>query len=311
MIDQIENPVRDALRLRAFQVPFEATDRLRSIEYRPRATRWTAPVSIGAGAGAVATTATVVSVVILGGSQPAFAGWSPTPASLAAASSEVSAAEAACQAQLAAPPPSRSPAAITPGTPAVLTDVRGPYTVAIYANGPSSMTCFTGPSFTVVSSRSSNGQGTSVGGSIAVGGTASGTAPAGKGTGAGFSEGKSIAVGTSPADQLHVYGAHLTLPSGSAYTLIEGQAGSAVTGATLVLDNGQKVQATTEGGWFEAWWPGSATAVAAAVTTTGGTVTEQLPPWTPPPAPTGPGSAGTARGSGGPATGGVPGSTGA
>jgi hypothetical protein len=158
------------------------------------------------------------------------------------------------------------------GTTPVLTDVRGPYTVAIYANGSSSsMTCFTGPSFAVVSSRSSNGQGTSASGSISVGGGGGGN-PAGKEAGAGFSAGKSVAVGTTPADELQVNGAHFTLPNGSAYTLIEGQAGSAVTGATLVLDNGQKVQAVTEGGWFEAWWPGNSTAVTAEVATTSGTV---------------------------------------
>lgn len=300
MIDQIENPVRDALRLRAFEVPADAGARLRSVEYHPKSTRWTTPVGLGAGAGAAATVATVVSVVVVGGSQPAFAGWSPTPAATTASSSQVAAAEAACEARLAARPASPAPGATSGAGQKlvpVLTDVRGPYTVAIYAEGSSStMTCFTGPSFTVTSSRSSNGQGTSVSGSIAVGGASGGAAAAGKGAGAGFSEGKSVAVGTTPAEELQVSGAHLSLPNGSAYTLIEGQAGSAVTGATLVLDNGQKVQATTSGGWFEAWWPGSATAATAEVATAGGTVTEQLPPWTQAPAP---GAAGSAHGSGG------------
>lgn len=305
MIDEIENPVREALHLRALEVPVEAAARLRSVEYHPKSARWTTPVGVGAGAGAAATAATVVSVVVLGGSQPAFAGWSPTPATAAASGSQVATAEAACEARLAARPPapgqtSASTAAGQGLTP-VLTDVRGPYTVVIYADGSSStMTCFTGPSFTVASTRSSGGQGTSVSGSISGGGGASaggagGGASAGKGAGAGFSEGKPVAVGSGPASELQLFGAHLTLPNGSAYTLVEGQAGSAVTGATLALDNGQKVQATTEGGWFEAWWPGSATAVTADVTTAQGTVSEQLPPWTQAPPP----PAGSAGGSGG------------
>jgi hypothetical protein len=296
MIDQIENPLREALRQHASQIPDAAIARLRSVEYHPRSARWRTPVGVGAGAGAAATAATVL---LLGGSQPAFAGWSATPTPTAASSSQVSAAQAACQAHLAAAPPAGALTPITAtgqGMAPVLTDVRGPYTVAIYADGSSSsMTCFTGPSFTVVSNRSSTGQGTSVGGSVSVAGGSGGIASAGKSNATSFSEGKSVAVGTAPADQLQVYGAHLTLPNGSAYTLIEGQAGSDVTGATLVLDNGQRVEARTQGGWFEGWWPGTATAVTAEVTTTGGTVTEQLPAWTMPPAP--PGGSGDSPGS--------------
>jgi hypothetical protein len=285
MIDQIEDPVRDALRLATLAIPDEAGARLRAVEYHPKSARWATPAGLGAGAGAAATAATVVSVVVLGGSQPAFAGWTPTPTPTAASGSQVATAEAACEARLAAqpgpsgptPPSTTAGQALTP----VLTDVRGPYTVAIFANGSSSATCFTGPSFTVTSSRSSDGAQMSAHGSISSAGPAGGgsNASTGKASGTAFSMGPSLANGTTAADELQVSGAHFTLPSGSAYTLVEGQAGSDVTGATLVLDNGQKVEATTAGGWFEAWWPGSSTAVTAEVTTSQGTVTEQLPPW--------------------------------
>jgi hypothetical protein len=294
MTEQFETQVREALRLRAFEIPNEAAARLRSVEYDPRGARWSNPIAFGAGAGVAATVATVVSLVVLGSSQPAFAGWSPTPT--AASGGQIAAAEAACQARLANVP--SASAAIPPATAGqdltpVLTDVRGPYTVAIYSSGSSSTTCFTGPSFTVVSSRSSSAGGQRQSGSISAGGVAASGGAGGaaggvaatstQAGGAAFSIGPAGGNGTTPADELQVSGAHFTLPDGSVYTLIDGQAGSSVIGATLLLDNGQQIEATTANGWFEAWWPGTPTAVSAQVTTATGTLTEQLPAWTAPP----------------------------
>jgi hypothetical protein len=283
MTDQLEASLRQALNVRASQIPDDVGSRLRSLDYRPRSIRLSTRITLGAGVGAAATATTLVSVFVLGGTQAAFAGWSPTPT--APASGQVATAEAACQTQLSAGAASGGttsngatipPAFSGQGSSPVLTDVRGPYTLAIYAAGTSSMTCFTGPSFTIVSSSSSGANGAhSASGSISSSGTGG---SAGGGLGASASMiGSPASGGAVPAGQLQISGSHFTLPDGSAYTIVEGQTGAAVTGATFTLDNGQQVQATTSAGWFEAWWPGSPNAVSAQVTTASGTTTQPIP----------------------------------
>ena len=104
-------------------------------------------LTVGALGGAVVTAGTVISVVVLGAAQPAFAGWSASPT--AATGTQASSADAACQAKLAANPPPNGPT-VGSGWTAVTTDVRGPFTVVIFQDGTSAATCFTGPSFTVL-----------------------------------------------------------------------------------------------------------------------------------------------------------------
>jgi len=45
-----------------------------------------------------------------------------------------------------------------------------------------------------------------------------------------------------------------------------------------VLEDGSRVEATTANGWFAVWWPGGKEAETAEITTTGGSVTQQLTP---------------------------------
>ncbi len=188
-------------------------------------------MTYGAVAGAAITTATVVSVVVLGSASPAFAGWSPTPTP--PTGNQVAQADSSCQQQLANRP---AVLPVTGGAP-VLTDIRGPYTVAIYTTATSSTTCFTGPTFTSIS-------------------------------------GSQGAASLPAAGKIDFSTAGLTARDASPYTLVDGRTGSGVTGVSLLLDNGQHVQATLANGWYEAWWPGSARAVSAAVTTPGGTATQ-------------------------------------
>ncbi|HEY1989566.1 MAG TPA: hypothetical protein VGG43_08890 [Acidimicrobiales bacterium] len=256
MIDQLETDLRDAFRSKASSIPAEVSGRIRSATYRPRTTRWSPRVTYVAVAGAAITTATVVSAVVLGSASPAFAGWSATPT--APTGNQLTQAEASCQGLLASRP-GGLPA--TGGDP-ILTDVRGPFTVAIYANATSSTTCFTGPSFTTVS-------------------------------------GTQGAEALPPSGKIQFSSSHLTTRAASPYTLVDGRSGSDVTGVSLLLDNGQRVQATLAGGWFEAWWPGSANATSAAVTTPSGTTTQSLntPPTACTPGPQSP-CAGSSAGSG-------------
>jgi hypothetical protein len=68
---------------------------------------------------------------------------------------------------------------------------------------------------------------------------------------------------------------------------VEGHAGQDVTGATLMLDDGQVIKATIENGWFTAWWPGTHDATDAIVTTASGTTSEHLATAGPPRCPAG------------------------
>jgi hypothetical protein len=266
MNQQIESDLHDAFAHLVSGIPADAGERVRGIDYHPRTGRLSPRLTAGAMVGAAATTTAVVSVVVLGGSQAAFAGWSASPAPASAAST--STADASCQAQLAA-------AQTLPGATAVrnwsevATDVRGPFTLVIYQDGTADATCLTGPSTTAISqSDGSEGsismsQKNSATGSQ--GGNRSGTATSG-----------SWAIGTSSGDLDKVTIAHLASTSQGPYTLVDGQVAAGVTGVTIVRSDGEHVQTTTGNGWFVAWWPGTEGATSAVITTASGETTQAL-----------------------------------
>jgi len=281
MNQNLETDLHAAFSRQAAWLPADAGIRLRAVDYNPRTGRLSPRLTVGALGGAVVTAGTVISVVVLGAAQPAFAGWSASPT--AASGPQASSADAACQAKLAANPPPNGPT-VNSGWNAVTTDVRGPFTVVIFQDGTSAATCFTGPSFTVLSQSSVNGQASS--GSESVTGS-------GAGTGGGGSSSVMVG-GTASGDIAHMTVAHLDSTSDGPYTLAEGQVQSDVTGVTLVRSDGTDVQATTGGGWFVAWWPGSQDVTSAELTTPSGTTSEPLNvqslPSPPPPGTTGSGS---------------------
>ena len=172
MTDSLDIALRRALHAQADQLPPETVDRLRAIDFHPRTHRISPRVTIGAAAGVAASTAAAVSLLVVGGAPPAFAGWQATPTTPTAG--QLATAEASCRAQLAGQPPGSS--ADGQGSSPVLTDVRGPYTVAIYAEGSSDVTCFTGPSFTAVSGKTvtSTAHGSSAQGFASISGASAG-----------------------------------------------------------------------------------------------------------------------------------------
>jgi hypothetical protein len=126
------------------------------------------------------------------------------------------------------------------GTP-VLTDTRGPYTAAVYAVPNGTGTCMQG-------------------GSVSFSGTA-------RGVGEG-----SVAPG-----QIQTFVSSSNDSSGDAFTVLDGRVGASVTAVTIERSNGNAVTATVSGGWYLAWWPGSARATTAQITTASGTHTTALP----------------------------------
>ncbi len=215
---------------------------------------------MGAIAGS-ATAGAIAAVVLVGGSQPAFAGWTAAPTTPSTAQSAT--ASDSCATSLANAP-TLAGVASSSWQP-VITDVRGPFTIVLYASGDSAATCFTGPGFTVVNRRSANAAMASVSSTGQSSGTPGGTISG--------STRLSVLSG-GDIDQLTV--ANLVSSADGAYTLVDGQVDSSVTGVTLVEADGSQVQASVEDGWLLAWWPGSEGVTSALVTTAGGTTDQQL-----------------------------------
>jgi hypothetical protein len=280
----IETELRATLAERAQDVPPEAVERLRRIDYRPRSQALSPRLAIAGAAGLAATSGAVVAIVGLGaGTSPAFAGWTATPTR--PANGQTARAQEHCFSQLAVAggAPSKIPAT---GWQPVLTDTRGPFTLMILRSGSSSATCFNGPSFTTVAANSAQG---SAGGSEHVptehvlsrragtGGPQSEPVPrehvlsSRAGSGGPQSVMRYSTGGIGPATE-----SHLVARGGQPYTFVQGQVVPGVSGVTLLRSDGGNVQATVADGSFATWWPGSSDATSAQVTSASGVTTQQL-----------------------------------
>jgi len=246
--------------------------------HRRHVSRGLALRGVGALAAVGASTAAVL-VVFVGSRAPnAFAGWSATPTR--PGGGETASALSRCTARAARSRGAQSDMAAERWRP-VLTDTRGPFTAMILHGAGATATCLTGPSFTTITANAAQAGGSRHVSSIIVG-VAS---PAGRPdvlqmSVMGLSRPSSGPV--SQASQMH-----LTAGGGQPFTLVQGQVQAGVTAATLVLSDGSDVQATVADGSFVAWWPGSAHATAARVTSGSATTTQQLT-FTPVPLPKAP-----------------------
>jgi hypothetical protein len=274
----LEEELISALRARAAALPTGASEKLRSVDYHPRQHRRAVSTALGATAVGAAAAGTAL-VVALGGAAPAYAGWSAAPT--ATSSSPSSQADQSCLGVLSSDQPAGGELGSGPWQP-LLTDVRGPFTVALYQNDSAYMGCFTSSSFTQVTQVSSDG-GTS-NGVLKVSGSGSGSGSPVQGL-------STVTVGgTTSGDLQDVVQSHLSTADGP-YTLVDGRVASGVTRVTLVLDNGQDVVATVADGWLLAWWPSDAAATSSQVTNASGTTSETLVSSTKgPPTPPAPGS---------------------
>jgi hypothetical protein len=218
---------------------------------RPR-NRWRSLWRLAAGGIGVVTAATVAVLLSLSGgasTSTAFANWSATPTT--PMSGQLRAAELFCRQQ--------NPN-VGSNAPTVA-DVRGPYSLLVYADSPTITDCTAGAQGTLMSGQSPAMQ-------------ASPVAPASiKVESWGFS---------------HMAG------GGQIASVLDGQAGAGVRAIKLTLDSGTSIQTTVANGWFAAWWPGQRSARSAEITTASGTITQALhiPINTPTLAPPAPSSAG-------------------
>lgn len=264
----LEDQLSDTLARRAASVPCFATERVRSVDYQPRTHRVAIPAAIGAGAAAAAATVGTALAVILGGATPAYAGWSTAPTASANASPTPQADQSCLNAL-----PSDDPSGVQLGSGSwqpVLTDVRGPFTVALFQNSGAYAACFTSSSFTEVTQVAADDGSTS--NAQSVNGSVHTPTPGAPGQAM-----TSVSVGgTSSGDISNFVQTHLATTADGPYTLVEGRVAAGVTGVTLVLDNGQDVVTTVADGWVVAWWPGDDAATSARVTTASGTSSEGL-----------------------------------
>jgi len=255
MPDQLEQNLREAFSHRAAQLNPDSLARLRAIDYHPRRRRLGKLPAIGA-LGAVGTAAAVGALVSLGSSAgPAFAGWQPTPST--PAPGQLAQAEQACGQGLGSP---------------VLTDSRGPYTAAIYADSATSDVCLSGNGVSMSSSSTLGGGGPGVG--------------------------RSAATASVAAGQIELAGGGTRDSAGNALTLVDGRTGAGVTAVTIERSDGSSVHATVADGWYLAWWPGTVAATKADVTTASGTSTVAFPSTPTLPAPVCPSGAHCASGYG-------------
>ena len=280
----IEAELRAALTERAHDVPGHVEERLRGVDYRPRSRVLDPRVALATSVGLAATGGVVVAIVGLGArTSAAFAGWTATTTHPAA--EQTATALERCTSQLAG---TRGAPGAQPSIPAnvrqpVLTDTRGPFTLMILSSEYASATCFNGPSFTIIGTNNTYGR------VLKIGST--------DGSGAGSSQSSGISVmrlegyrkgPIRPATQ-----SHLETSGGQPYTFVQGQVVPGVTGVTLVRSDGSNVQATVAGGSFVAWWPGSAGATSAQITSSAGAVTQPLTFAAPPVRPCEPSSSST------------------
>jgi hypothetical protein len=193
-----------------------------------------------ASAGPVVGGVAAALVLLLGaGTPPAFAAWTASPTT--PAPGQLAAAEAACAARPANPPPG-VPALPTKVT---LADTRGPFTLLLFGTNTAAagvLLCMSGPDGTQLS-------------------IAAGSQPAPPGT------------GEVTLDRLQAGSVN-----GRPYTIAEGSAGQGVSAIALALTDGSRVVTTVGNGLFLAWWPGTATVASATVTTSSGTTTQAINP---------------------------------
>jgi hypothetical protein len=240
MTEQLESELRQAFAARSCELSPGTGERLRRLDYQPRTRSLRPPVAFGA-VTAAGVAGVAVWVAGLGaGTTEAFAGWTPSPTP--AAKGQITTAEAACRQRLASMP-SRATTKIqnlggSLGLQPALTDSRGPFTFVIFAGPHSSASCITGPSFTSLAATASSGP-TDV-----------------------------------PAGKVMLSSSHMTTRDGRQFSFAEGRTASDVTGTTLLLDDGTRVQASTANGWFVAWWPGVHDVTSAQVATPGATTTQ-------------------------------------
>jgi hypothetical protein len=173
------------------------------------------------------------------GPQSAFAGWTADPTQPAAG--QLQAAKSACATD-------RSLASLTP----TLIDARGPFSAFLYLRASGPTICVVGPGLT-------------------------------PNAGPGRTKNKALILNTRfprtaiAPDTISAPGVMLVFPTPTAeFGMAIGQVGRGVTAVTLTLDNGSKVKATTERGWFAAWWPNSQHVKSADLTTTTGSTTQPL-----------------------------------
>jgi hypothetical protein len=261
---------------RAEEIPDNASERLRDMNYHPHARSPKFRVAMGGASAVVLATATSVVLLTVGpGVQDAFASWTPTPTS--PSNGQIAAAETTCLGALVTMALTGNSANDKPtfiATPsawqAEVADVRGSFTLVAYqatdGTTTNSASCLSGGSSWSAGPQImlSNGEGATIGG--------------GPSSGAGPTQGQAtVSTSDSAPSPGTIGGLSTNWNSSSNDDVAVGQAGSGVTDVTLILNDGTSVTTTVANGYFAAWWPGDSATASADVSTTQGTSTVTFP----------------------------------
>lgn len=248
MTRDLEDELRAALRRRAAAIGEDDVGRLLA-RRRASSRGMSRTVRVVLGGGLTGTAVAVAAVVLIGGAVPAYAGWKASPVRPSRA--EQAAASESCAPELAELPGVSPDATWTP----VVSEQRGPYTLTVYSDGSTRPTCLSGPSLVVV---------TSEGGGVTING------------GSSSDPGGTSSTSNYPSEPMTQLSENHVGSGPGAFTFVQGNLGSQLSDVTFVLSDGKHVTATSGAGLLVAWWPGSADAVDAEVSTPGGVVSQPL-----------------------------------
>jgi len=267
MSDVIEEQLREAFAARVETAAPRIVDRLSSVDFQPRRTRLRLFTKIAAAGGLITAGGVTAVLALASGTPEAFAGWTATPARV----SEPSLASA------------RQTCGIAPSTPVLAAESRGPFVSIVFVRGNDPWQCITRGSTALMQETTQYPA------------RLYQAVPAGKITAPslamqayGGAAKRRIAALTRAEDLLfrrNEAGAETAklddqieaVKTGpEALISLTGTAARDVTAVRFVLADGKTVSATVQGGWYEAWWPGSskpggADAVRVEVTTHSGT----------------------------------------
>jgi len=289
MNQNIESELRAAFVQRAADVSEDTVARVSNHDYTTPRSRRGIHVAAGAsGAGALAAGLGVVIAGVLSSAPAAYANWSSTPTS--ASASQTAAAESACLTALSngiaqADSNHESPPFIADMSAwhSVIEDVQGPYVLVGYTAGAdgasNSATCLTptttnwsgGPEVFISNvstdaARYAGGESAGFGGPFQSGSIVNTAVKGGIGVGASFNPSNPDTIANPSIDAAK-----------PEVTFVIGDAGAAVSAVTLNLSDGTNVGATTQNGYYAAWWPSDSTIALAQVTSPAGVTTVTFP----------------------------------
>jgi hypothetical protein len=256
MSDTLEQELQAAFAKGLSSVSSDITERVRAIDYSPRRRcRLVIPLAGGATVFAGAVVALVLLLLFSSGTPDAFAGWTAVPA--VATAPELGQAEAVC--------------GNVSANEVLASEARGSYVAIVYTLNSSPWECVTRAKTVFVNQTTLDPP--SGFANIGDGNVTLPDVTIRKAFGAALKTEDALLQrdgalnakqGQPGTNQKEIAGTrrtvrkeeYATVTGPDSLTAVSGAVGPRVTGVTLVLADGQRVNATVKNNWYTAWWPG-------------------------------------------------------